>query len=137
MKDQDSREKEAQERSHDLVEQFYEDRIFNKDSEPNIIVAKDAEEAKLMAARDDRSQQEHVACTTSHVEPDYNEAQPILGWVKASSVTPRLKLLATDIIYLFYVKSRCNTRHEVTGTVSLDTLTSTLKEYTLLRCATL
>jgi hypothetical protein len=112
MKDHDSRENEGQDRSHDLVRQFYEGRIFNKESEPKIILAKYAEERKLMAAREDRSQQEHVACTISQVEPDYKEAQPILGWMKASSVTPRLELFATETIYLFNVNAIQDTKQQ-------------------------
>jgi hypothetical protein len=43
--------------------------------------------------------------------------------MKLSSVTPRLRLSITDTISFFNVKSRCNTRHEATDTVSLGTLT--------------
>jgi hypothetical protein len=64
-----------------------------------------------------------VARTISRVEPDYEEAQLMFGWMKASSVTSRLELLATDTISLLYVKSRWNARNEATDTVSLDTLT--------------
>jgi hypothetical protein len=38
MKDHNSKEKEGQDRSH--VMQFYEDRIFNQESEPVIIATK-------------------------------------------------------------------------------------------------
>jgi hypothetical protein len=70
-----------------------------------------------MAAREDGSQEDYVSHTISHVEPDYKEAQPILGWMKAFSVTPRLGLLMTDTIYLFNVKSRCNTRYKATDSL--------------------
>jgi hypothetical protein len=66
-------------------------------------VAKDAGETNLMSAREEGSQQEHVAGTISLVESDYEIAQLIFGWMKASSVTPRLELLATETISLFYV----------------------------------
>jgi hypothetical protein len=79
LKDQDRKEKEGQDRGHDPVKQFHEDRIFNKESELNITAAIDAEEAKLMAAREEGSQQEHVAHTISHVEPDCEEVQLICG----------------------------------------------------------
>jgi hypothetical protein len=69
-----------------------------------------------MAAREEGSQQEHVVGAISHVEPDHKEVQLIFGWMKASSVTPRLGMLAIDTISLFNVKSRCNTRREATGT---------------------
>jgi hypothetical protein len=50
---------------HDPVKQFHEDRIFKKELEPNIIAAKDAEESKLMAAREEGSQEDHVTGTVS------------------------------------------------------------------------
>jgi hypothetical protein len=40
MKDQDSKAKEGQDRGHDPVKQFHEDRISSKEVEMNIIVAK-------------------------------------------------------------------------------------------------
>jgi hypothetical protein len=123
LEDQDSKEREGQDRGRDPVEQFHEDRIFNKESELNIIAPIDAEEAKLMATREEDSQEDYVAHTFSHVEPDYEEVQLIFGWMKLSSVTPRLVLLVTDTISLFHVNSTCNTRHESTYTVSLGTLT--------------
>jgi hypothetical protein len=123
LKDQDSKEKEGQDRGRDPVKQFHEDRIFNKESELNIIAPVDAEEVKLMVAREEGSQEDYVAHKISHVEPDYEEVQLIFGWMKLSTVTPRLGLLITDTIYLFGVKSRCNTRHKATYTASLDTPT--------------
>jgi hypothetical protein len=73
MKDHDSEEKEGQDRGHNPVQQFHEDRIFNKESERKIIAAKAAEEEKLMAVREEGGQQEHVTRTISHIEPDYKE----------------------------------------------------------------
>jgi hypothetical protein len=89
LKDQDSKEKEGQDRGRDPVKQFHEGRIFNKESELNIIAPIDAEEANLMAAREEGSQEDYVAHTISHVESDYEEVQLIFGWMKVSSVTPR------------------------------------------------
>jgi hypothetical protein len=57
-----------------------------------MIAAKDDEEAKLMAAREEESQQAHVARSISCVVPDHKEVQLIFGWMKASSVRPRLEL---------------------------------------------
>jgi hypothetical protein len=71
MKDKGSKAKECQDRGHDLVKQFHEDRIFNKKLEPNTIAAKDAEDAKLLAVREEGSQQERVGHIISHVEPDH------------------------------------------------------------------
>jgi hypothetical protein len=79
LKDQDSKEKEGQDRGRDPVKQFHEDRICNKESELNIIAPKDVDEAKLMAAREEESQEDYVAHTISHVEPDYEEVQLIFG----------------------------------------------------------
>jgi hypothetical protein len=67
-----------------------------------------------MAAREEGSQQEHVAGTIRHIKPDYKDAQLTFGWIKASSITTRLGLLVKDTIYLFMVKLRCNTRQEAT-----------------------
>jgi hypothetical protein len=92
LKDQDSKEEEGQDRGHNPAKQFHEDMIFNKELEPNTIAAKDAKEAKLLAAREEGSQEEHVAHTISYVEPDYKEVQLIFGWMAVSSVTPRLGL---------------------------------------------
>jgi hypothetical protein len=75
LKDQDSIEKEGQDRGRDPVRQFHEDRIFNKESELNIIAPIDAEQAKVMAAREEGSQEEYVAYTISYVEPEYEEVQ--------------------------------------------------------------
>jgi hypothetical protein len=95
LKDQDSKEKEGQDRGRDTVNQFHEDRIF-KELELNIIAQIDAEEAKLMAAREEGRQEDYVAHTISHVEPDFKEVQLMFVWMKLSSVMPRLRLLITD-----------------------------------------
>ena len=76
-----------------------------------------------MAAREEGSQEDYVAHTISRVDPDYKEVQLIFGWMRVSSVAPRLGLLITDTISSFNAKSRRNTRHEATDTVSLDTPT--------------
>jgi hypothetical protein len=53
MKDQDGKVKESQDRCHDPVKQFNEDMILNKESELNLISAKDARETNLMATREE------------------------------------------------------------------------------------
>jgi hypothetical protein len=123
LKDQDSKEKDGQGRSNDPVKQFHENRIFNNESELNIIAAIDANEAKLKATREEGSQEEYVTRTISYVEPDDEEVHLLFGWGKASSVTPRLGLLVTDTFSLFHIKSRCIIRHKAADTVSLDTPT--------------
>jgi outer membrane protein assembly factor BamE (lipoprotein component of BamABCDE complex) len=60
MKDQDDKEKEGQDRGHDLVKQVNVNRIFNKESKMSIMAAKDALEANLIAAREEASQQENL-----------------------------------------------------------------------------
>jgi hypothetical protein len=113
------------------VAQFHEGRIFNKESELNIIAPIDAEEVKLMAGREEGSQEDYVAHTISHVESDYEEVQLIFGWMKLSSATPRLGLLITDTVNFFNVMSRCHTRHEATDTVSLKKKTIHLEGVSL------
>jgi hypothetical protein len=58
MMDQDIKEKEGQDRGHDLVKQFYEEKVFHKESEPN-----------LMAAREEGSQQELLKVKGLNVYP--------------------------------------------------------------------
>jgi hypothetical protein len=95
VKDRDSEEKEDEHSGRDTVSQLYEDGIF-KESELNIIAPIDAEEAKLMAAGEEGPQEDYIAHTISHVEPDFEEVQLMFVWMKLSSVMPRLRLLITD-----------------------------------------
>jgi hypothetical protein len=78
--------KNGPEGNQDPLEQFYEERKFNKETMQNSIATQDSHEAKAMADIDRASLPEHTARTVSYAEPDYEGMQPTFGWMKASRI---------------------------------------------------